>query len=686
MKGSAVQIKSLRVRGTGRYAPEIATRRLEFLLSAANWGDTGLAPANILCIRKLHDPLPYVLPLDGRAVLPPQRWQLALTGDLARLVREAARPARGSVQVNAEAVVFDDWAQVLACFAGDFIEGGIGGNWWWDLLMSQRALLQPLGAVVQHWLAEPYLLPGTLASLEHGTRLRFVGLLGNNVAGELLHAMSRCLGLPVWKELIGQNRVRSAIERPDVTGTGTAAMSVGDNLPARFRVEFWDPEDAGAALPRASNTDRVPRVAPPNASTATRRRTPESAESENGRSSDSSDESMAEPSGVGMESLLEDGTNPWQGVLSDADGAVLAPWAEALLGVALCAARAPVRLCDPAWIEGVCRRLTHRLGPAAAAAADSASNERPSVGRVGSSVGERQDPNLSPVSQVTTSVRPLDNERAEGLRAWIVPSQSLDAPIQEMVADRQVQTALAGLFYLLNVALYLGLYGDFTRPLDRGLPLPIWDFVVLVGRALLGSDYSPEDPLWVLLADLAGRRSDSKAGAGFVPPPDWRLPSAWLAALPHEPHQVALWSLQQQRLVAVHPLGFVVLDLPAIDDAAACALAAEYANELEGYGLQLAKTERIDCVMLRNEPSLDRWVLWISEYIRCRLHAVLSLDPDQRLGSVVFAQPGFVVVTPAHVDVLFSLEKLPISIRLAGLDRDPGFVPSAGRSIRFFFQ
>jgi hypothetical protein len=43
-------------------------------------------------------------------------------------------------------------------------------------------------------------------------------------------------------------------------------------------------------------------------------------------------------------------------------------------------------------------------------------------------------------------------------------------------------------------------------------------------------------------------------------------------------------------------------------------------------------------------------------------------------------------VTPTRVDVLMKLNELPIAIRLAGLDRDPGWVPAAGRFVAFRFE
>ena len=50
------------------------------------------------------------------------------------------------------------------------------------------------------------------------------------------------------------------------------------------------------------------------------------------------------------------------------------------------------------------------------------------------------------------------------------------------------------------------------------------------------------------------------------------------------------------------------------------------------------------------------------------------------------AHPARIQLTPVHLDIYLALAELPIAIRLAGLDRDPGWVPSAGRSLAFHFD
>jgi hypothetical protein len=47
---------------------------------------------------------------------------------------------------------------------------------------------------------------------------------------------------------------------------------------------------------------------------------------------------------------------------------------------------------------------------------------------------------------------------------------------------------------------------------------------------------------------------------------------------------------------------------------------------------------------------------------------------------------GRIAVTAAHLDVFFPLAAHPVEIRIAGLDRDPGWIPAAGRHVSFHFE
>ena len=48
--------------------------------------------------------------------------------------------------------------------------------------------------------------------------------------------------------------------------------------------------------------------------------------------------------------------------------------------------------------------------------------------------------------------------------------------------------------------------------------------------------------------------------------------------------------------------------------------------------------------------------------------------------------PGTVFVTSTHVDVVIPIDRISLPVRIAGLDRDSGWVPGLGRVVRFHFE
>jgi hypothetical protein len=72
-------------------------------------------------------------------------------------------------------------------------------------------------------------------------------------------------------------------------------------------------------------------------------------------------------------------------------------------------------------------------------------------------------------------------------------------------------------------------------------------------------------------------------------------------------------------------------------------------------------------------------------YVRVRLRLALGLDDASEVGRVLCEQDARVALTATHLDVTFALDALPIGVRLCGLDRDPGWIPAAGRVVSFHF-
>ena len=165
-------------------------------------------------------------------------------------------------------------------------------------------------------------------------------------------------------------------------------------------------------------------------------------------------------------------------------------------------------------------------------------------------------------AQPSSSLTPRDDFLAA---THPLPSSSEPSRRPSQPREREIETHFGGVFYLLNAALQLGLYGDFTTPMQPGLALPVWDFLALVGRELAGPDFAG-DSLWQLLAELDGRGDDEAPGAQFDAPDCWQVPPDWLKAFP-EP-SVWHWSVDADRMRIEHPEGFTIVDLPANSETA----------------------------------------------------------------------------------------------------------------------
>jgi hypothetical protein len=234
------------------------------------------------------------------------------------------------------------------------------------------------------------------------------------------------------------------------------------------------------------------------------------------------------------------------------------------------------------------------------------------------------------------------------------------------------------LFFLLNVGLFLGLYGDFTTPDEPGIALDPWDFLELLGAKLVGRDAAPDDAVWPLLAGLAGRRPKERPGRHFEPPADWRIPIEWLE--PFDAEGVWLWSTAGGTLRIVHPAGFPVV-ATALRGRGGLGLLR---RELRRYGV--SPPLRRTSLAAESRVPLRRWTSRLAAYVAARIQVALG-DPDRvHAVDTVLRRHATVFMTATHVDVSMSLSTLAIEIRLAGLDRDPGWIPAAGRFVAFRFE
>ncbi|HEX8483701.1 MAG TPA: hypothetical protein VF650_17510 [Allosphingosinicella sp.] len=245
--------------------------------------------------------------------------------------------------------------------------------------------------------------------------------------------------------------------------------------------------------------------------------------------------------------------------------------------------------------------------------------------------------------------RPMVAGRAPGPR----PS----APAEPfLAADAAFDSAFGGLLFLINAFVALGLYPDFTRPLGRRLaPSPLW-LADRIGRYWFGGRYR-RDPLaaWIAANATGGRL-----------PRDWRAKQEWVggfaaaraARLFRRGALATLW----------HPAGFPLLDGPEL----------RLGPSLRRLGRRpRAGVGRPNARLPARGP--DRWAACLALYLDARLKL-------SGAGLSLLELPARIAVRDLDLHAGFRLESHPIALRMAGLDRNPGWQPAEGRSIAFGFE
>jgi hypothetical protein len=610
-----------------RPAEPLAIRRaLEVALGEAE-ERCGLPPSALMVVRRLDDPLPSAEPSSPA-------WSSAAAASLADLARGAARPAEGPVPAGARAVVFADRAEWLACLAADWCHGCLAERWWWA----------GAGDVAHEWIEHATHAPAALEALAV-ERLdeRFAARLEPAAAAGLVAA-------------IGTSHAEAppVLGGPRTAGAARAAVAGRPMAPAAARSASGGPEDprppAAAVRPaRPSRLHREPRelhAAPPAPRGAPAAgggdlSAPAVAGPRQGETPSAPPPSRGpgpspRPVAAAAEPPLAGPASHARGPVTDARGGAGAPAARVRRVAAEREAARDAQAAPPT------------AGAAAAGAHVEAASHAPPLAAADARAGPPLPPQAAPPApappatpdepvppalparrgHLPSSPRPGGPGRPAA-RSAVAPAarppktHAPPAAVEPPAADdgpgaplaRRVASGHAGAFFTVNLLLALGLYPDFTRPRDPGPGLDLWDAVALVSEALAGAAVV-DDPVWALLAVLAGREpGEAPSWEGVAPPRGWTAPASLIdPALP--------------------PVG-----------------------------------------------AGDGWAERMLEHLRRAVGRALEASPR-----TLVAVAGDVFLTEVHIDVVIPLARLPIAIRIAGLDRDPGWLPSARRELRFHFR
>lgn len=568
LNDDAVQVRLARMQAMGDRLR--ARLRLESSLGGVAAADLGLSSRALLFVKCCTLRLGAD---DGRA---PGVAACRLRSNLATQLARARQPWHEAACGEAEAVLFDDEAQLIACLIRDELRGTWRQHWWWSGVLA--------GATPREWLRRH--------ALGRGERLA-PALLMLAAGGR---ASPWLAGLDEQEAALALRSIVRAYALPPAT-----------------------------AAPQAERSEGLPRSEP--GAQETRTAIEQRAES-----------ALTEQLKRTLHSLAADSLGPTQRrVMLAAWVAVHARTMAMNPGFAAAFVQAscdiPLDGATDTEGAGMCQirapgdEHVPPMGSTSILLPSRAQRQRAAIRRSAGVIGrprERElDARAANVGRSIPSQPSADeigSKAKEQLPLALRGAEHSVAPEMPLAPDKvQVTTDRGGLLFLLNAALALGLWGDFTSPRETGLALSPWDWLARIGRLWFGRGFE-SDPLWPLLADLAGRLAGRDPGRGFAPQPSWRFDSRWQPGrLPSGPFTARRWWRQTSRL-----------------------LKARIASAL---GCERAQGPALLC---------------------CR---------QARL-----------CVTSSEVQIHLMLAELPLAIRIAGLDRDPGWIPAAGRSITFHFS
>ncbi len=532
-------------------------------------------------------------------------------------LRAAVRPAaQDFVGAGVGTVWFADEAELLACLARDVLGTTQATRWWWPLLLGGTPTLM---TAAQRWCRSARAVPWALAQLDAS------------------------VSAPGWlRALQPEGRAALLLAVRQAYPIGSAALAWLDGIeraadPLQPGHGGHPPAEAGDAAPLAAAADR-PCTTPAQAW-----------------------QRLCETLRTAPQRLLGDDAPRWLQAGTEAGVPPIA-----LRGAVPPAPRSPgsvapnvpatghVRLDDERLARDQCNAAAEAL--AAPVARRAARPPRSPLASGSTAAPAFVAPGAAPAAATPMAAgsAPLANAPSPLARSGALP---MPGPRSHTEFD----TAFGGLFFLLNVALDAGLYGDFTQSLHPGLPVSPWRFLQASGRRFFGRRFAA-DPLAAWLMERAG-------GADPLPaaPPTWQAPAAWLRPFDSDCRPWRwLHAPNGQRLC--HPAGFIAAQ--ALGGAPWAAVPA-----------QVQHVQTLQPISLR-QGLLG--LLW--PWLGCRIARAVGL-PDAASALRLMAQlPARVQAHGDRLDLRLRLSSLPLALRLAGLDRDPGWLPAAGCDLRFHFD
>jgi hypothetical protein len=606
-------------------------RRAARALREVNLDPPGLPPAAILVVRRLTDPLPRAL-LVGEPWQAADTWGEAARSSLTQRWRSAGRPFRSPVGSDASAVWFADPAEWLACLSLDLRRTQAAERWWWRSWLAQGPAA---GGLASLWTAEARWLPAALTLLAQrqvDEMVEVVGGLSEAEANGVRRAVVQAHRLPVR---LADSRLD--LERCRALLSGRRLALPSGRAPAELLT-------LALLIGAAPALAHDPRLAVGHLTDA----------GGHGEPPSDPDLPLALAPTPGAPSPK---TVVARSAAQQADPTLT----DSTLDVAPAHARDSILAVD----EQGTASAENASGPAAREIRPSPSQPtgEPSDDLLGQAEdADRWPAPVAPAHPASVTRQPSPNaDRADApVVAAASPALSGDdtATLSELLPphldEAGVETGLGGVWYLVNLLVILWLDDAEAEPADawrvlRELAVALLEISPFPMRGR--KPCAPTGSLSPAHRDVGPAGRDYRAAhdiAADVPAAQRRGSGGEESSL--DP----IWSILD------HLIGHATEALPLPTAVGRDVGEADIrAAQRSGGGVSL----------------LHRSRAWLAD---------AGFTSDEIPG--LLRQPARLFVTRTHVDLIFRLDQIDLKARLAGLDRDPGWVPALGRVISFQYR
>lgn len=261
-------------------------------------------------------------------------------------------------------------------------------------------------------------------------------------------------------------------------------------------------------------------------------------------------------------------------------------------------------------------------------------------------------------------------------------------------SDAYIDTRLGGIIFLINLVQQLGLPGCFAKQWRLEQQLGPWGLVDILARAILGKKFASlyPDPFWRVLAKLDGRRTKLQIANKFSGQTDYRIPQRWYEWLQDDQiywassgHKIRIWTA-----------ACVLVDARYTGDALASCITEmqAYAPEFNPACLQqatyrnapLARRAHLQANGINTE--LARMLALVTPFIFAFLRQQLQLPAANRRDLIreLLYLDARIYISSSHIDLVTGIDNTRFTLRRAGLDQDPGWLPDYGRVVLIHFS